>query len=581
MKIVELEIKDLVVPQGLLPRVLTGTVEEKVEEYAEMIEQGVEFDPILVWEREDGSYWVIDGVHRVEAHKKAGKERIKVKLVKCKDELDYRIKAIQANLKHGLALTKGERAILAQTLYKQGLSEEEIRKVFGVSGRTVREWLKTVKEEEKQAKVKRVLELRERGWKIKDIARELGVPRRTIANWLAKTELISKIAKLELITPTGSPTPEGLRLWSEYVEQADTKTDAFSDSGFYTFLKNKGYEVEYHGQFIATVREEVDKYIKNAVENGLTETEIRTLLSKAKRGIFEHISSTAKAKLAGLLSDYIKKLIEQREERQKEENLILETAKEILQNPEFVFSNWTNLGKLILEEQRLSHKYHEGMISEILQKYSNTLLDIYNSIPEVSEEELKEIAKGFDLDEFEDLNQFRETLKAQVIQEGKRPAGADTFATSLWNEYQSQKLKEESLNESLEEVEDEEEYIRRRVEEQLPDFEKTWERIFGNQEKQEEKKEEKPKLKRGRPPRQEEPLPKSPAEQYLRVVQEIQYYTLWILDKFGREDAIRTLENLINDLKTLSNKELWQAWKIAYGRAVADGRIRSWRYWDK
>ena len=31
--IVELEIKELEIPQGLLPRVLTGTVEEKVEEY--------------------------------------------------------------------------------------------------------------------------------------------------------------------------------------------------------------------------------------------------------------------------------------------------------------------------------------------------------------------------------------------------------------------------------------------------------------------------------------------------------------------------------------------------------------------
>jgi len=161
MKIVELEIKDLHIPQGLLPRVLTGTVEEKVEEYKELIEEGVEFDPILVWEREDGQYWVIDGVHRIEAHKRAGKERIKAKLLKCKDELDYRIKAIQANLKHGLALAKGERPILAQTLYRQGLSEEEIRKVFGVSKDTVRKWLAPVKQEEKQAKIKKALELRE------------------------------------------------------------------------------------------------------------------------------------------------------------------------------------------------------------------------------------------------------------------------------------------------------------------------------------------------------------------------------------------------------------------------------------
>ena len=44
--IVELELKDLQIPQGLLPRVITGTVDEKVEEYKEMVENGTDFDPI-------------------------------------------------------------------------------------------------------------------------------------------------------------------------------------------------------------------------------------------------------------------------------------------------------------------------------------------------------------------------------------------------------------------------------------------------------------------------------------------------------------------------------------------------------
>ncbi|MFN3264845.1 MAG: helix-turn-helix domain-containing protein, partial [Aquificaceae bacterium] len=181
--IVELEIKDLVVPQGLLPRVLTGTVEEKVQEYAEMLEEGVEFDPISVWKR-DNQYWVIDGVHRLEAHKRAGKTTIKAKLVDCKDELDYRIKAIQANLKHGLALAKEEKPILAQILYKEGLSEDEIQKVFGVSKSTVYAWLQNIKEEERQEKIRKALELRKRGFTQEQIAKELGVAKSTISTWL-------------------------------------------------------------------------------------------------------------------------------------------------------------------------------------------------------------------------------------------------------------------------------------------------------------------------------------------------------------------------------------------------------------
>ncbi len=244
-KIVELEIKDLHIPQGLLPRVLTGTVEEKVEEYRELIEECVEFDPILVWEREDGQYWVIDGVHRIEAHKRAGKERIKAKLVKCKDELDYRIKAIQANLKHGLALARGERPELARILYRQGVKEEEIRRIFGVSQDTVRKWLAPVKQEEKEKKIRKALELRERGLSIREIAKELGEPKTTIERWLSHSGNLSQIGTLSLLTPTGDPTPEGIKLFSQHLESHETKLPpAWNYSNFERWLEREGKEVE-------------------------------------------------------------------------------------------------------------------------------------------------------------------------------------------------------------------------------------------------------------------------------------------------------------------------------------------------
>ncbi len=188
--IVEIEIADVVAPQGFLPRVLTGTLQEKVEEYTEMIQEGVEFDPISVWKK-GNEYWVIDGVHRLSAHKKAGKTTIKAKLVECKDELDYRIKAIQANLKHGLALAKEERPLLAQILYKEGLSQEEIRKIFGISDRTLHRWLEQVKEQEKREKINKALELKEQGWTQEQIAKELGVEKGTISKWLQKVSKLT------------------------------------------------------------------------------------------------------------------------------------------------------------------------------------------------------------------------------------------------------------------------------------------------------------------------------------------------------------------------------------------------------
>lgn len=205
MKIVELEIKDIEIQ--VLLRVITGTVEEKVKEYAEMMEEGTEFDPILVWERPDGRYWLIDGAHRIEASKRIGKTTIKAKLINCKNELEYRIEAIRANLKHGLPLRKEEKVILAQSLYKSGgVSKEELRKIFGVSEITLWRWLQSVKKEEKKEKIEKAKELREQGWKIEDIAKELGVDERSVYRYLEEGEEPDKNFKMKNLSP--SPTPQ-------------------------------------------------------------------------------------------------------------------------------------------------------------------------------------------------------------------------------------------------------------------------------------------------------------------------------------------------------------------------------------
>ena len=572
-KIVELEIKDLEIPQGLLPRVITGTVESKVEEYKELIEEGVEFDPISVWEREDGRYWVIDGVHRIEAHKRAGLGRIKAKLVKCKDELDYRIKAIQANLKHGLALAKGERPILAQMLYKQGLDEEAIRKVFGVSERTLRRWLKPVKEQEREEKVKKALELRKKGWSLEKIAKELNVDKATVSRLLQKGQNDRNATPLPLLTPYGAPTPEGVRAWDSYMVQASVEglEGVYDPYAFAEYLKNRGFEPAGSVQlFIERVKEEIENFIKKAVKNGLPSAEVRLLLSKTKQGIFENISFTGKAKLANLYREFIEEKEKEHQEELKDREVILKEAEEVLKDPTYVFHSWTYLAEDVVKRlpEEITAKYRNWEIAQILQEESTKLLDIYNATPEATHRDLKETADGLDIDSMT-FEEFKKALKEAIIEKGKRPAKVEEFASYYWNEYQKLKEEEEIQNIGYLQVSDEE---IAKVAEELSQLD-----LSSIVEEAEGEK----KTKRGRPKKEEERPPLSPGEQYLRAVEEIQYWVLWILDRWGREDAIRTLENLIEDLKTLSNEELWKAWKMAYGRAVADGRIRPWTHWDK
>jgi len=198
--IVELRLEQVEIPQGLLPRVITGTIPEKVKEYAEMIENGVEFDPIKVWRRPDGRIWLIDGAHRIQAHKEAGKVLIKAEFVDCRDELDYRIKAIQENLKHGIQLLKEEKVILAQSLYKAGVSREKLQKIFGVSERTIYRWLQSIKAEEKQELKEKAKKLYEEGYTLKQISEKLKIPKQTLSDWLREKEKWDSISSPNFAT---------------------------------------------------------------------------------------------------------------------------------------------------------------------------------------------------------------------------------------------------------------------------------------------------------------------------------------------------------------------------------------------
>ncbi|GEM_PF-2199859 len=196
-RIAKYKVSDLEVPQGLLPRVITGTVEEKVKEYAELMENGVEFDPIKVWERPDGKIWIVDGVHRKKACELIGKAFIEGEALPIKDELHYRMEAIKYNLKHGLALKPEERKLCAQQLYLAGVEPEDIQRLFGVSDRTIRRWLSDLRQQEKKELKEKIKKLSTQGLTKTQIAKELGISRQLVDYYLQKKDNMS-----EFSTPT-------------------------------------------------------------------------------------------------------------------------------------------------------------------------------------------------------------------------------------------------------------------------------------------------------------------------------------------------------------------------------------------
>jgi transposase/uncharacterized ParB-like nuclease family protein len=202
----DVEVSKIEVIQGLLPRVETHTVEDKVEEYKEAMELGSEFPPITVWQK-GNEYWLIDGMHRLLASKRLGRETIKAEVVELKDMLEAKIVAITKN-RHGLPLTKQEKKILCQNLYMEGVEISELMRIFGVSERTVYNWTSGLKRREKPEEVKeKALKMRRQGYTQEQVAKELDIPLGTIKRWDAESKRFepAKIADSNHPTPTPEP----------------------------------------------------------------------------------------------------------------------------------------------------------------------------------------------------------------------------------------------------------------------------------------------------------------------------------------------------------------------------------------
>lgn len=118
--------------------------QEVVAEYAELIKSGTEMPSIEVVH--DGArYWLVDGFHRLFAHRVAGRPQIRA----CVDtgmQTDAQWLSLAANKTHGLRRTNADKgkAVLRALRLRPGLSDVAIAEHAGVSHSTVAKYRKTL-----------------------------------------------------------------------------------------------------------------------------------------------------------------------------------------------------------------------------------------------------------------------------------------------------------------------------------------------------------------------------------------------------------------------------------------------------
>lgn len=110
-----------------------------VDEYAQMMLDGIVFDPVEGVQDEKGTIWVWDGYHRGEAAKKA--EMTLLVNLRPGTKVEAEWLALTANQKHGLRRTTADKQRIVRNAllhpYGMHLSNREIARHCGVSDKTV------------------------------------------------------------------------------------------------------------------------------------------------------------------------------------------------------------------------------------------------------------------------------------------------------------------------------------------------------------------------------------------------------------------------------------------------------------
>ncbi|MCF6192415.1 MAG: ParB/RepB/Spo0J family partition protein, partial [Candidatus Hydrothermae bacterium] len=121
-RILEIPLESITWDQGIYPR--EETHPDVVARYAEALEAGAQFPPILVAALPDGHYLILDGNHRLQAHRRVGRRVIEARVVDVdpEDRLELVVLAAKANMVHGLPLSQEERRMVVQRLYRMGMT---------------------------------------------------------------------------------------------------------------------------------------------------------------------------------------------------------------------------------------------------------------------------------------------------------------------------------------------------------------------------------------------------------------------------------------------------------------------------
>lgn len=143
-----------------------------IDRYVDALEAGDEFPPVIV---EAGTMRLLDGKHRLEAHRKAGRETIAAVARSVPEGMPAKLYAASLSARHGDRMAVSDLRDVCREVYETNPEyvQEDVAKLLGIRRQRVSEFVSdilAVRREERKAKVQRLARL---GWTQLEIAERL------------------------------------------------------------------------------------------------------------------------------------------------------------------------------------------------------------------------------------------------------------------------------------------------------------------------------------------------------------------------------------------------------------------------
>lgn len=175
----EIKISEVVFDPAIYPRIEWS--QATVNRYAEAINAGDEFPPIVL---EADTNRLLDGMHRLQAHKQALKDEIRVVWQTIPDGVPPKLYAASLSAKHGDRIKGEELKAIAREIAEANPDYDlkTIAKYCGVTRQTVSKWVGDIVEHRREVRKVKALILSRAEWSLRQIADALGISKDQVSS---------------------------------------------------------------------------------------------------------------------------------------------------------------------------------------------------------------------------------------------------------------------------------------------------------------------------------------------------------------------------------------------------------------